>query len=83
MAHIEELPQSAIDGQTPDEGARREGLPSIPPMADLEPQRHNTRRDTRGGGLTAPVNLTRKVLTGKDGGLILKLWKTARRSKMN
>ena len=28
-------------------------------------------------GLTAPVNLARKVLTGKDGGLILKLWKTA------
>ncbi|THG09606.1 hypothetical protein TEA_025099 [Camellia sinensis var. sinensis] len=48
MAHNEDLPQSAIDGQTPEGGARREGLPSIPPMANLEPQRQNPRRDTRG-----------------------------------
>ena len=48
MAHNEDLPQSAIDGQTPEGGARREGLPSIPPMADLEPQRQNPRRDARG-----------------------------------
>ncbi|THG22918.1 hypothetical protein TEA_026965 [Camellia sinensis var. sinensis] len=54
MAHIEELPQSAIDGQTPDGGARREGLPSIPPMTDLEPQRHNSRRDTRGRRTHSP-----------------------------
>ena len=54
MAHNEDLPQSAIDGQTPDGGARREGLPSIPPMADLEPQRHNTRRDTRGRRNNSP-----------------------------
>ncbi|KAF5932869.1 hypothetical protein HYC85_029040 [Camellia sinensis] len=54
MTHNEELPQSAIDGQTPDGGARREGLPSIPPMADLEPQRHNSRRDTRGRRTNRP-----------------------------
>ena len=54
MAHIEELPQSAIDGQTPDGGARREGLPSIPPIADLESQRHNLRRDTRGRRTHSP-----------------------------
>ena len=54
MAHIEELPQSAVDGLTPDGGARREGLPSVPPMADLEPQRHNSRRDTRGRRTNSP-----------------------------
>ena len=47
MAHNEDLPQSAIAGQTPDGGGRRESLPSIPPMADLEPQRQNPRRDAR------------------------------------
>lgn len=47
MAHHEDLPQSAIDGQTPEGGARREGLPLIPPMADLEP-RQNPRREARG-----------------------------------
>ncbi|KAF5956663.1 hypothetical protein HYC85_003888 [Camellia sinensis] len=48
MAHNEDLPQSAIDGQTPKGGGRREGFPFIPPMADLEPQRQNPRRDARG-----------------------------------
>ena len=48
MAHNEDFSQSAIDGQTPEGSARREGLPSIPPMADLEPQRQNPRRDARG-----------------------------------
>ncbi|KAF5931720.1 hypothetical protein HYC85_027891 [Camellia sinensis] len=48
MAHIEDLPQSTVDGLTPDGGARREGLPSVPPMADLESQQHNSRRSGRG-----------------------------------
>lgn len=48
MANNEELPQSAIDGLTPEGGARREGLPLIPLMASLEPQRQNSRRDARG-----------------------------------
>ncbi|GMP43434.1 hypothetical protein CsSME_00012797 [Camellia sinensis var. sinensis] len=48
MANNEDLPQSAIYGQTLEGGGRREGLPSIPPMADLEPQRQNPRRDARG-----------------------------------
>ena len=54
MAHNEDLPQSAIDGQTPEGGGRREGLPPIPPMADLEPQRHNPRRDARGRRNNSP-----------------------------
>ncbi|KAF5933814.1 hypothetical protein HYC85_029985 [Camellia sinensis] len=54
MAHIEELPQSAVDGLTPDGGARREGLPSVPPMADLEPQQHNSRRSGRGRRNSSP-----------------------------
>ena len=54
MAHIEELPQYAVDGLTPDGGARREGLPSVPPMADLEPQRHTFRRDARGRRAHSP-----------------------------
>ena len=54
MVHNEDLPQSAIDGQTLDGGARHEGLPFIPPMADLEPQRHNPRRDTRGRRTHSP-----------------------------
>ncbi|GMP69496.1 hypothetical protein CsSME_00028731 [Camellia sinensis var. sinensis] len=47
MAHNKDLTQSAIDGQTPEGGGRCECLPSIPPMADLEPQRQNPRRDAR------------------------------------
>ncbi|KAF5950600.1 hypothetical protein HYC85_012593 [Camellia sinensis] len=39
MAHNEDLPQSAIDRETPEGGGRREGLPSIPSIADLELQR--------------------------------------------
>ena len=54
MAHIEELPQSAVAGLTQDGGARREGLPSVPPMADLESLRHNSRRDTRGRRTNSP-----------------------------
>ncbi|KAF5932947.1 hypothetical protein HYC85_029118 [Camellia sinensis] len=54
MAHNEDLPQSAIDGQTPEGGGRREGLPSIPPMADLEPQRQNPQRDARGRRNNSP-----------------------------
>ncbi|KAF5958034.1 hypothetical protein HYC85_005259 [Camellia sinensis] len=54
MAHNKDLPQSAIDGQTPEGGGRREGLPSIPPMADLEPQRQNPRRDARGRRNNSP-----------------------------
>ncbi|KAF5931945.1 hypothetical protein HYC85_028116 [Camellia sinensis] len=47
MAHNEDLPQSTIDEQTSEGGGKREGLPSIPPIADLEPQRQNPRRDAR------------------------------------
>ncbi|KAF5932949.1 hypothetical protein HYC85_029120 [Camellia sinensis] len=65
MAHNEDLSQSAIDGQTPEGGGRRERLPSIPPMADLEPQRQNLRGMQGGGGTTAPVALAHKVLKGK------------------
>ncbi|GMQ05882.1 hypothetical protein CsSME_00050714 [Camellia sinensis var. sinensis] len=54
MAHNEDLPQSAIDGQTPEGGGRHEGLPSIPPMADLEPQRQNPQRDARGRWANCP-----------------------------
>ncbi|KAF5933798.1 hypothetical protein HYC85_029969 [Camellia sinensis] len=46
--------QSAVDGLTPDGGARREGLPSVPPMADLEPQQHNSRRSGRGRRNSSP-----------------------------
>ena len=48
MANNEELPQSAVDGLTPEGGARREGLPVVTPMANLEPHRQNSRRDARG-----------------------------------
>ena len=54
MTHNEDLLQSAIDGQTPEEGGRREGLPFIPLMADLEPQRQNPRRDTKGRRNNSP-----------------------------
>jgi len=54
MAHNEDLLQSAIDGQTPEEEGWHEGLPSIPPMADLEPQRRNSRRDARERRGTSP-----------------------------
>ncbi|KAF5931889.1 hypothetical protein HYC85_028060 [Camellia sinensis] len=47
MTHNEDLPQSPIDGQTPEGGGRREGLPSISPMAELDPQRRNPRREAR------------------------------------
>ncbi|XP_028074358.1 nucleolar protein 58-like [Camellia sinensis] len=47
MAHNEDLLQSAINGQTPEGGRRREGLPSIPPMAELDPQRRNLQREAR------------------------------------
>lgn len=47
MAHNEDLPHSAIDGQTPEGGGRREGLSFVPSMAELNPQRRNPRRDTR------------------------------------
>ncbi|THG06735.1 hypothetical protein TEA_023686 [Camellia sinensis var. sinensis] len=46
MAHNEDLPQSAIDGRTPEGSGRRKGLPFIPPMAELDTQRWNPRRDT-------------------------------------
>ncbi|GMP80585.1 hypothetical protein CsSME_00035624 [Camellia sinensis var. sinensis] len=48
MAHNEDLPQFTIDGKTPKGGGRREGLPYIPSMVDLEPQRQNPRKDARG-----------------------------------
>ena len=54
MAHNEDLPQSAIDGQTPEGGGRHKELPSLPPMADLEPQRQNPRRDARGRRNNSP-----------------------------
>ena len=54
MAHIEELPQSAVDGLTPDGGARREDLPSVPPMADMAPQHQNSRGGGRGRRNNSP-----------------------------
>ena len=54
MAYNEDLPQSTIDGQTPEGGGRRESLPFIPSMADLAPQRQNPRRDARGRRTTSP-----------------------------
>ena len=54
MAHIEELLQSSGDGLTPVGCARLEGLSSVPPMANLEPQRHNSRRDARGRRNNSP-----------------------------
>ena len=54
MAHIEDLPQSAVDGLTPEGGARREGLPAVPPMADLEPQRYTSRKEARGRRTHSP-----------------------------
>ncbi|GMP92076.1 hypothetical protein CsSME_00042461 [Camellia sinensis var. sinensis] len=46
MAHNEDLPHFTIDGQTPEEGERHEGLPFDLSIAKLDPQRWNPRRDT-------------------------------------
>lgn len=47
MAHNEDLPQFAIDGQTPERNMRRDNLPHTLLMADLDPRRQNPHKGAR------------------------------------
>ena len=77
MAHIEELPQSAVDELT-QKGAQdvKDYLLSLP-WQTWSPKDIPPGGMLGGDGLTAPVNPILKVPTGKDRGLTLKLWKIA------
>ena len=75
MAHIEDLPQSAVDGLTPEGGQGvKDYLPSLP-WRTWSPNNIIPGGVAGEGGMAALVTL--KVPTGKGGGLILKPWKIA------